>query len=108
MGIRIRFDRSEACAASHSTPERELTEGSHTVDYDDSDGPWVQFTYSSLRSQDGAFLISCGSDNPDDAHNGDCGDACEVHHHSCDCWWVDVNGTDEPYSDVVIEFVGVP
>ena len=82
--IRIRFDRSEACIESHSHDGQPLTPDSRTIDFDSSDGSWVQLTYGSLRTQAGDIIAETG-----------------VTPFPCDCWWLD----DEPYSDVVIEFL---
>lgn len=83
MSITIRLERSDAmmdtvCTKTGLTYDKIPTE--REIAFDDTDGSWVQLTYESLRTQDGAILLAVNSD-------GD---------------WVDEDGG--LWSDVVIAF----
>lgn len=75
--IRISLYRSEALAASHGLME---TAEPAILEVATSDGPWVQFTYESLRGQDGEHLDLVCVDG---------------------AWW----HNNQPYSDIVIELI---
>lgn len=76
--ILVRLDRSEPLAKKTGLPQE-----SRTIEFDNSDGSWVQFTYSTLRTQDGSTFSDIGYDAWRDV-------------------WRDEN--DHPWSDLVIEF----
>lgn len=78
MTILIHFERSDACAEAHNLPEGRAT----TLAFDTREGAWVQFTYNTLRTQDGAEIAVM--DDGGDWHYGG-----------------------RPYSDIIIEFTEV-
>lgn len=85
MAILIHFERSDACAEAHGATDKPQRV---TVPFDDSDGSWVQLTYDSIRTQDGAIVAELD------------GDSC----------WTLVNqdgqriNREDFFSDVIIEF----
>ncbi len=80
MTIDIHFERSESCAEAHGADMERVT-----IPFDASDGTWVQLTYESLRTQDGALIARL---DPEDG-----------------CWFLEnVDLSAKPFSDIIIEF----
>lgn len=81
MTILIHFERSENCAESHGGDPGERV----TIPYGTTDGPWVQLTYNSLRTQAGTLVAML------DEKDG--------------CWFLDdADLSAQPFSDIIIEF----
>lgn len=78
MTIEVAFERSDACAEAHN-----LEAGARrTIELDSSDGPWLQLTYNTIRTQDGRMVAYL------DEKDG--------------CWF----WADEAWSDVIVNFRG--
>lgn len=82
--IKLHFEHSPTVADAHSSdPERV------TIEFDSPEGSWVQLTYDSIRTQDGAIIAELNGDN--------CWTLVDPHGYRVD--------REQDFSDVIIEFV---